>query len=204
MKYDFLTNEQKKLLGDASKTNLEISKLLNCGVATICRWRKKLNIQVPKGFKKGKTKPWLVNQKEVSCKTCSEKFNVAFSSNQKFCSRKCLHLDAEYKNKLKNVDRSYMQTEEYKKTLLKEDTPEYRRYRNKVTKLTEKTYIMNKEKINPNNYVRAVAGVEGSYHLDHIISCRFGFDNNIDPEIISKVDNLQMLPWQANVIKGKK
>lgn len=203
MKYSFLTEQQKELLKDSTKTNLEISKQLNCGIATVSRWRKNLGINIPKGFKKGKTKPWQLKQKEICCPTCSKLFNVAISSNQKFCSRVCLHLNEEYKTKLKSVDRSYMQTEKYKKTLLKDDTPAYRRYRNKVTKLTEKTYIMHKEKINPNNHTRSVAGMEGAYHLDHIISCRFGFDNNIAPEVISDVNNLQMLPWRDNVMKGK-
>lgn len=204
MKYSFLTDEEKEILKDHSKTNLEISEILKCSIVTITRWRKKLGIIVPRGVKKGKPKPWLSNRKEVVCETCSKKFEIVFSSTQKFCSRKCLHLNEEYKNKLRTVDRSYMKTEQYRNSLMKQDTPAYRRYRNKVTKLTEQTYIMHKEKINPNNYIRSVAGVEGAYHLDHIISCRIGFDNDIPPEIISNVDNLQMLPWRDNVVKGKK
>lgn len=204
MKFNKLTSEQLEMLKDVSKTAIELSKLLGCGVISIFRWRKKIGICVPKGYKKGKSKPWAIKQKTVTCPTCDISFSVHNSSNQKYCSRVCMNQNEEYRLLLKNTDRSYMQTYEYKKTLMKNDTPEYQRYRNKVSKLTEQTYNMHREIINPYNHKRTVAGVENGYHLDHIISCRYGFDNNILPEIISALDNLQMLPWKENIIKGKK
>ena len=45
---------------------------------------------------------------------------------------------------------------------------------------------------------RGRAGVKGAYHLDHIKSMWYGFHNNISPEIIGDISNLQMLPWLEN------
>lgn len=204
MKFDSLTKEQIELLKDTSKTGQEICKILNCGIVTVSRWRKKLGVNCKRGFKKGKTKPWALRRKNLFCLTCNIVFSVMVSRDAKYCSKKCMSENVSHRNLLRNIDRSYMKTEKYKNTLIKETTPEYRRYRNKVSKLTEQTYMMYKNVINPNNLTRTLAGVENGYHLDHKISCRYGFDNNILPEEISSLKNLQMLPWRDNIVKGKK
>jgi hypothetical protein len=110
----------------------------------------------------------------------------------------------EYINKIRSVDRSYLQHEDVVSKRRRTDVPEYRRYRARVARLTEIVYNDNKDKINPNNYPRAIAGTDGAYHLDHKMSCRYGFDNGISEEVISSADNLQMLPWIENIKKGKK
>jgi hypothetical protein len=204
MKFNLLTEEQINLLKDTTKTAIEISSELNCSTITVTRWRKKLSVSTPKGFKKGKNKPWLVSKKQILCTICKKQFSTNKASKQKYCSKKCMFNDEQYKLRLSKADKSYMKTEEYRKKLMRDDTPEYRRYRNRVTKLTELNYITNKDKINPNNFKRTLAGVDGGYHLDHKISCRYGFENNISEEIISSTENLQMLPWKENVLKGKK
>jgi len=79
---------------------------------------------------------------------------------------------------------------------------EYAAYSNKVRMLSEAVYRKNKSVINPNNLPRGRAGVDGAYHLDHIISVYYGFTNKIAPEEISKMENLQMLEWRENVIKS--
>ena len=58
MKFDSLTKEQLELLKDTTKTGQEICKILNCGIVTVSRWRKKLDVDCKVGCKKGKTKPW--------------------------------------------------------------------------------------------------------------------------------------------------
>jgi hypothetical protein len=204
MKFDLLTPKQLELLKDATKTGQELCEILKCGIITISRWRKKLGIETKRGCKKGKTKPWVLKRKDISCATCSMSFNVVISSTRKYCSKSCMFQNENYINSLRQIDRSYMQTDEYKNKFLKKETPAYRRYRNKVSKLTEQTYNMNKEKINPEGFKRTLAGVDGGYHLDHKISCRHGFDNNITPENISSIDNLQMLSWRENITKGSK
>ena len=110
--------------------------------------------------------------------------------------------DPDFIQKLKDVDRSYMQTEEYRKTLMKDDTPEYKKYYGRVYRLTEKVYNSNIDSINPEGHTRGLCGVEGAYQLDHIIPVRFGFDNDIPPKVIADASNLQMLPWKDNLLKG--
>lgn len=109
-----------------------------------------------------------------------------------------------YIKKLKAIDKSYMKTEAYSKSLRKDDMPELRVYAGKVHRLTKKTYALYENEINPNRYTRAVAGTLNAYHLDHKISIRYGFDNKIAPSELAKKENLQVIPWVDNVRKGKK
>lgn len=74
---------------------------------------------------------------------------------------------------------------------------------NRVHVLTSKIYEEYKHEINPDNYLGGLAGQDGVYHLDHIVSIRYGFDNNIPPEQLAVKENLQMLPWKDNISKGK-
>lgn len=195
MRFEELNEDQKQLLFNISLTRKELGLLLNCGSITISRWRKRLGIVVPNGSKKHKARPWQTKKKiEKYCLVCKVKFLTLPSEKKKYCSVSC---------RSKDIDHSYMNTEEYKNSLRKETTPDYKRYSNLVHKLSHKTYEIYKEEINPNNYVRGLAGEIDAYHLDHIISVKYGFDNNISPEIISKKENLQMLPWKDNIIKGK-
>jgi hypothetical protein len=93
----------------------------------------------------------------------------------------------------------------------KENSPRYngeeynrelRDYRNKVSWLTEQSYIKYIEIINPNNKLRTLAGVEEGFHLDHIYPVSKGFDNNIPPMLIANVANLRLIDWRENVIKS--
>lgn len=154
------------------------------------------------GRKKGdgpKKKGWF-----KQCKCCETNFWTTPSKAEKsfYCSRKCMYSDEDYKNKLKHVDKSYMKTEDYAKCKGNPNPSEFKRYRNKVEFLTEKTYVEFIEEINPNRLPRTLAGVEGGYHLDHIISVKEGFIKGLDPEKIANKENLQMLPWLENVRKS--
>lgn len=51
---------------------------------------------------------------------------------------------------------------------------------------------------------RGRAGVDGAYHLDHIISMKYGFDNNISPNIIGAIQNLRFITWEENYQKRAK
>lgn len=78
---------------------------------------------------------------------------------------------------------------------------DYKKYCNKVRRLTEKNYVKYQNIINPNNHPRTLCGVEGGYQIDHKLSVRFCYDNNISEEICSSIDNLQMLEWHKNLNK---
>lgn len=75
---------------------------------------------------------------------------------------------------------------------------EFKAYKYKVIQLSEKTYVENKELINPNNYPRTLCGVEGGYQLDHIFPIKRAFEKGWSEEKTSDIYNLQMLPWKIN------
>lgn len=81
------------------------------------------------------------------------------------------------------------------------DMTEYKKYSNKVRRLTEKNYVKYFTVINPNNHPRTLCGVDGGYQVDHKLSVRFCYDNNIFEEVCSSVDNLQMIEWSQNLNK---
>ncbi len=72
-------------------------------------------------------------------------------------------------------------------------------YRHRVYQLTRQTYKEHHQTINSTNLPRGKAGVDGAYHLDHIVPVRYCFDNNIPSGVCSHRSNLQMLHWNDNV-----
>ncbi len=190
----------KKFLCDEKLTNKQLSSIFNCSSVTISRWRKKYKIKISSGLKKGQHNNKIVRY-EKCCKMCNKLFYTTPKENKKYCSRNCMYSDIDYLNLLKNVDKSYMNTEKYKKAKQKETTPEYTRYKNLVHRLTRKIYNQNKDIINPNNYKRTLCGIDGGYQLDHIKSIRKCFDEGISPENASHISNLQIIPWKTNLLK---
>ena len=184
--------DKETILSDYTRTIDEIAEILGCSGVTVVRWRRKYGISGPIGSKKGVEKPWQVKRKSFVCQTCNSTFEDIPSKKRTHCSLSCA---------AKSSDKSYMQTEEYKNTLRKETTTEYRRYRNRVTKLSEKTYQENKDVLNPHGYDRTICGVPGGYQLDHIMSVKECFDAGITPEEASRLENLQLLPWKTNLMK---
>lgn len=51
-----------------------------------------------------------------------------------------------------------------------------------------------------------IPGIENrgyfKYHIDHRISIKWGFENNIPEEHIAHIDNLRMLWWKENLNKN--
>lgn len=41
----------------------------------------------------------------------------------------------------------------------------------------------------------------GKYHLDHILSVAYGFNEGIDPEVIGDIRNLRFIPYKSNLEK---
>lgn len=80
---------------------------------------------------------------------------------------------------------------------------DYQIYRKKVKRLTEITYNIYKNIINPNNLERVTNGKIG-HQLDHRYSIIEGFLNNVEPEVISHRCNLQMIEWSINRDKSKR
>ena len=70
---------------------------------------------------------------------------------------------------------------------------EFDYYRERVQRLTED----NTNDV-PNIHKRGFV----SYHLDHKISIKYGFDNGIPEENIAHASNLEVLPWKDNIRKS--
>lgn len=173
--------------------------MLGVSVPTVCRMRKALGVPSSnKGSPKGE-RPWMKTRTYKACAVCGKE-----TYNHKYCSRECMSVSEEQKNKMRSIDRSYMKTEEYIKRVSKDTTPAYKRYANKVHRLSQRIYEEYEHIINPDSYERTLCGVEGGYQLDHIIPVRYGFDNNIPPEELARVDNLRMIPWKQNLLKRDK
>ena len=190
-------NEDIKFITDPTNTSTDIELKYGCGKATVTRWRKRYSWEGNSGSKPGVKKPWQIKRETRYCIICNSQFETIPSHKKKMCSRQCCGV---YN---KNLDKSYMQTEAYKETKRKPNTDMFKRYKNTVHRLSEQVYQQNKNIINPNNYIRTLAGVEGGYQLDHIITVRFGFDNNIPPEALAEAHNLRMLPWQQNLARNR-
>ena len=67
-------------------------------------------------------------------------------------------------------------------------------YRKKVKQITKKQPLHTLE----NYHKRSLDG----YHLDHIISIKYGFLNNIEPDIIGDIRNLRFIPAKSNLHKS--
>jgi len=90
-----------------------------------------------------------------------------------------------------NIDRS---------EIFQETASEWKIYRNRAHQLTKNIYEEFKNEINPMGLPRTLAGVEGGYHLDHIVPVRWCFDNNMPIEYVARKENLQMLTWEDNLL----
>jgi hypothetical protein len=185
----------------------DVASQYGVSVSTVNRARKRLNLK-PLVFGRGRPKTNFMAEK--SCPSC----NTTFTAWSKYCSVSCYVKDrpkpsesASKKISEKAKLRWQSPTNDMLRGIEKrklEDLSEYKHYRNRLKTLTEKTYLENLDIINPNRYKRGIAGIDGHYHLDHIIPARFGFENRIPVEHLAKKENLQMLSWRENIVKGRK
>ncbi len=103
---------------------------------------------------------------------------------------------------LKTGPRSQDTKKKISDKLKKEDSSDWKKYRRNCDYLTEQVYMEYNILINPNNYPRTRAGIEGGYQIDHIQSVKECFYLGLSPEYCCRVENLQMLPWRENRLKG--
>ena len=193
------TQKEIELLSNTAFSAKELCIIFNVKTdKTIGRWRKQLGVSVAIGSKKGKPRPFQNKQIQYQCIVCNICFEGIPSIKRKLCSRKCSNVFN------KTIDKSYMQTEEYKNTKRKSYTSEYLKYKREVHRLSQLTYKNNIDTINPGRLPRTIAGVSGGYQLDHIISVKEGFINNIPTDELSHVSNLRMLPWIENLKRNRK
>ena len=77
-------------------------------------------------------------------------------------------------------------------------------YKSQVSIGTRKTLQTHYSAINPNNHYIGLAGVDGAYQIDHIVSVKWCFRNNVPVDLCSHPSNLQTLPWRENLSKKDK
>lgn len=76
---------------------------------------------------------------------------------------------------------------------------DFKRYKREVTLLTNSVDVSSLE-----NYdKRGRAGIKGAYHLDHKIEISEGYLQGIHPYELSKIENLEFIPWEENMKKRK-
>lgn len=103
-----------------------------------------------------------------------------------------------YKNEINNKK---METRKKNGNIAITNT-DFKLYSKLVRFFSEKEYQCYKDFINPNNNIRGKYTDQNLYHVDHIISIKYGFDNNIPVYIISSYYNLTMLLVEDNCKKG--
>jgi hypothetical protein len=79
----------------------------------------------------------------------------------------------------------------------------FRKYRNRIVTRSNLTYRLNESLLNPVGYKIGKFGKD-IYHLDHIYPISEGFKYNVPIEVMSSVENLQLLPYAENVSKSNK
>jgi hypothetical protein len=188
------TKEELMLLKDINYSAKTLAEMLNLRIGTIRNKRIELGIKMPFGIKKGQLNPKKMRQEIRTCvgKDCDVTFQVNRASKKKYCSPRCQMIT---------------QNPSYKGMPRPQRNPnvkEYTRYSRKVHGLSQKTYELNKNIINPNNYPRTLCGVEGGWQLDHIIPIKECYNKGMSIEEAAGLDNLRMLPWKTNLMRNFK
>jgi hypothetical protein len=130
-----------------------------------------------KGLKKGE----LAN---TVCNSCSTyKYNKTFNDVIK----------EEHIQQMRATKAGFENFEEYK-----EKYPKKEMYKREVWRYTYKHPLETLEHWDK----RGKCGVDGAFQLDHIISINEGWSNKIPAEEIAKWENLRMIPWKDNLLKG--
>jgi len=130
----------------------------------------------------------------VTPTTCKCGKETTFSNFKKgylkFCSTKCMSNDEDIKVKI--FDTSV----ELGLWVTREDRTDFTNYKESVRKITE-----NNDLTVLTNY-EARGNDNESYHLDHQVSIKYGFDNSCPAEIIGSIHNLKFISAAENRVKG--
>lgn len=131
------------------------------------------------------------------CIQCENTFYVTKNNeSREHCSRECSHKTISVRTKgrkLPWLTNSYSRGSKL--------DPGYKRYKQQVYKLTEKTYVNNIDILNPQRFPRTLCGVDGGYQLDHKKTIKECYTEGVTVEEASSVDNLELIPWEINLAK---
>lgn len=122
--------------------------------------------------------------------------NINNLANRLSICKKCS--DIEKGIRLYNHNQQSEKIIRYKATL-----NEFQKYKCQVHTISRINNIKYKDIINPDNLPIGKAG-SGLYQVDHILSIRYCFDNNISIEDCASIKNLRVIPASENISKGAK
>jgi len=121
----------------------------------------------------------------AACKHCCREYEITVSQKKLFCNSKCRSL---HHSQITPPLRRYRQLAAFRFNL--SDYPEEFDF----------SLIEAHGWYKPANRGNNLSGVS----RDHIVSVKFGYDNQIDPEVISHPANCQLIQHNDNVSKGKR
>lgn len=189
------TEEELLILHDSNLKANFVADIIQVSAITVYRYRKNHGISVTRGPAQG-PRPYNIKRETRVCENpkCDNEFETKPASSKRFCCKSCALICVAKPPYSKNGgSKPFLPT-----------TPAYTRYKNKVHRLSDKTYLENIDLINPNRHKRTLCGVDGGYQLDHIISIKECFESGISPEEASRVENLRILPWKDNLMRQYK
>lgn len=147
--------------------------------------------------------PWFVNTEEYKEKyreTCLKKYGVEyFTQSDTYLEKAKTTYREKYDSDFYMSSELRRQKEiESGRWLADDQKSDYKRYSESVWRTTNKQDLETLE-----NYDKRgrLDEDENAYHLDHKFSIREGFEENIPPEIIGSLKNLEMIPGKKNCSK---
>lgn len=150
--------------------------------------------------------PWFVNTEEYKEKykeTCLKKYGVEFFTQSD------VYLEKAKETYREKYDSDFYMSSEIRRQkeiesgrwLADEQKSDYERYSESVWRFTNRQDLETLE-----NYDKRgrLDEDENAFHLDHKFSIKKGFEENIPPEIIGSLKNLEMIPGRKNCAKNSK
>lgn len=138
---------------------------------------------------------------DVICDECSSKFKRSLQLLNKtpiHLCYKCSKKDIGNKNSIiqGGVKRPWQMGDKHPRWTGR--SKEFIVYSNRVHAITKSTKLKRVWSTWENADKIGMCGVEGAYQLDHKVSIKYGFYNNIPAEIIASLANLEIITWESN------
>lgn len=182
-----------------SKSNAEVAKILGKSIPTVVRMRKRLGLPAKTGRRK------ILSSR--NCLFCGDSFDARYSKHW-YCSCRCAgkaHMTDKRKEDFAVLARTstHRQREGWGAWNKNPNVSDYRRYANRVHRLTRRVYDEHRDIINPENHPRTRAGTPGGWQLDHIMSIHDAYKLHWPAEKVAELNNLRMLPWRDNLARNR-
>lgn len=91
-----------------------------------------------------------------------------------------------------------------RRKISEQDYKDYQKYKRAVYSASRKTYNKNINLLNPLSLLLGRCGVIGAHQIDHKVPISLGYQLKIPVDIMSTVENLQLMPWKDNLHKSNK